>query len=100
MQGAIWFHCGTSSCTASYEDVVAKDNMGTINAQVEFFTTGVIELRYGTFRVPSAINYTAGIQDDSQNLRLPAPMATCSAVGLCSATSASPANSGLRFTRK
>jgi len=98
LNGSIFLYCAGSSCVVSYEAVSMKANQSTfLSAQVEIFSSGAVELRYGNVTsIPSS--FVGGVQDESQGIRAPITFAGCSTLGLCVAGQPYPALQGLRFT--
>ncbi len=83
----------------SYENVQFQSSPGVVTAQVEIFSNGAVELRYGDVAIISS-DFAAGIQDEIQDIRVPVTFAGCSTIGICTEAQSFPTNQGLHFSCK
>lgn len=99
-QGQVLYLSTSTSFIASWEAVGTFSSGATcqINAQIELFPTGIIEMRYGALACPSTPTpmYT-GIMDAVQGFYIPSPFTPYGAAGLLSAGSRYFSTSGVRY---
>lgn len=97
----MYYVCTNSSCIISFENVpmdVSGTTSGNVNAQVELYNNGDVELRYGSGTMGTNNNFVSGVHSTSEQVAMPSPLTECSGLtGICDTF---PSNEGVRFSCK
>jgi len=94
--GSIYFLNKVGSSVISFEGVPFFSNAGEVNAQVELFSSGLVELRWGSGSTAGK-NMAAGLQSDAESVYAPVVMAGGAAFAN-GVTAFWPAHDGVTFT--